>query len=234
MPRRRPGSPTAGLLGALLVALLLAAGCSDEPLPPPGPILERSAQAMGAVTSVRFDMDIDGPVAPLALRTVTGALTSAGDAEGSFQTLVGEDLVESDFVLAGDDLWVRQSTGPFQKVPASFAATVYDPHVLLRPEQGLPATLAGAAGARTRAVERVAGVRTHRITADVTTELIEGLTYLEAGQGRLPAILWVSVDDDRLIRAQVDFRTRSAAEDTRLTLTLSAFEEPVDVQPPRA
>jgi lipoprotein LprG len=234
MPRRRPRSPTAVLFGVLLPALLFAAGCSDEPLPAPGPILERSAQAMGELTSVRFEMDIDGPVTPLALQTVTGVLTSAGDAEGSFQTLVGEDLLESDFVLAGEDLWVRQSTGPFQKVPASFAATVYDPHVLLRPEQGLPAVLAGAGRARTRAVERVAGVRTHRITADVTTELIEGLTHLEAGQERVPAILWVSIDDARVIRTQVDFRTRSAAENTRLTLTLSAFDEPVEVRPPTA
>jgi hypothetical protein len=188
---------------------------------------------MGEVTSLRFDMDIEGPVAPVALRTVTGVLTSAGDAEGTFQTLVGQDLLESDFVLAGDDLYVRQSTGPFQRVPSAFASTVYDPHVLLRPEKGLPAVLAGADGARTRAVERVAGVRTHRITAEIAPELVEGLTYLEAGQDRLPATLWVSVDDGRLIRAQVGFRTRAATEDTRLTLTLSEFDEPVDVRPPR-
>jgi lipoprotein LprG len=226
--RWRPGSLAAGLLGVLV---LLLSGCSREPLPDPGPLLERSSRAMGKISTVRFTMDIDGTVAPLQLQTVRGVLTSRGDAKGTL-TLLSDNLVEWEFVLLGNDLYLKQSTGGFLKLPPKISEGVYDPDVLLRPEHGLPAVLTGATEARTRGVERVAGVRTHRITARVTTELIEGLTFLEPGQERLPATLWLSIDDGRLIRAQIDFRTRYVSDDTRLTLTLSKFDEPVDVEPP--
>jgi lipoprotein LprG len=224
--RRRFPSP------GLVVVVMLVAGCSRTPLPPAGPLLVHSSRSMGDVSSVRFVMDIDGIVAPLTIRSVKGVLSRSGNASGSVTLVLGDNLVENEFVLVGKDLYLRGSTGPYRLVPSEVSGNVYDPKVLLAPDRGLPAVLSGATAAKTEGAERVAGVDTYRIHARVTPELLQGLTKLEAGQSRVPATLWVDEKTGRLIRALVVFRTQFVHEDTRLTLTFSQFNEPVDIKPP--
>jgi lipoprotein LprG len=221
------------LLPGLLCVALLAAGCGGGGnLPAARSVLDRSSKAMGDVSTVRFTIGIDGIVAPLTIHSVKGVLTRTGNASGVVQIALGNDLEEEDFVLVGKDLYLRGATGPYQLAPESFTGRVYDPAVLLTPDRGLPAALAGAQDARTRGTERVNGVNTYRITATISPDLLKGLTLLEEGQKRLPATLWVSMDDARLQKAEVTFRTRLVSEDTRLTLTLADFDKPVDIKPP--
>ena len=217
----------------LLVLALLAAGCGGGGnLPPARSLLDRSAKAMGDVSTVRFTIDIDGIVAPLTIRTVRGVLTRAGNATGTVSIALGNDLEEEDFVLVGKALYLRGATGPYQLAPESFTGRVYDPSVLLTPDHGLPAELSGAQDARTQGTERVNGVSTYRVSATLAPDLLNGLTLLENPQKRLPATLWISQDDGRLEKAEVTFRTHLVSEDTRLTLTLTDFDKPVDIKPP--
>jgi lipoprotein LprG len=216
----------------LLVLVLLAAGCSRTPLPAAGPLLMQSSRSMGEVSSVRFAMDIDGIVAPFTFRSVKGVLTRSGNASGSVTLVFGDNLSENQYVLLGKDLYLRGATGPYQLVPSELSGNVYDPKILLAPEHGLPSVLAGATETKTEGVERVAGVDTYRIRARVTPELLQGLTNLEAGQSRVPATMWIDGKTDRLVRALVTFRTHLAPEDTKLTLTLTQFDRPVDIKPP--
>jgi lipoprotein LprG len=230
MTRRRCGRC---LLPGLLVVALLSAGCGGGGnLPDARSLLDRSAKAMGDVSTVRFAIDIDGIVAPLTIRSIKGVLTRAGNATGTVLIALGSDLEEEDFVLVGKSLYLRGATGPYQLVPESFTGRVYDPKVLLAPDHGLPAELSGAQDARTRGAERVNGVSTYRVSATLAPDLLKGLTLLENEQKRLPATLWISQDDGRLQKAEVTFRTRLVSEDTRLTLTLGDFDKPVDIKPP--
>jgi lipoprotein LprG len=234
MSSRRSG-PRPERLGscvAALVCLVLLGACSGGKRPAASPLLHKAAEAMGEVSSVRFRIDVDGVLSPLPIVHVDGVLTRAGDAKGSFTSEVGNDLIESDFVLLGGELFYRGSTGPYQILPARMAGAVYDPAVLLAESAGLPSVLAGAQGAETKGTERVAGVETYEIRARVTPELLEGLTVLDPGQERIPAKLWVATEGGLLIRAEVEFRTLGERSDTKLVLTLSNFDKPVTIERP--
>jgi lipoprotein LprG len=221
------------LLGLLVAAVLLAACSHSGNLPAAAkPVLDRSAKAMTGVSSLHFTIDVDGIVAPLTIHSIKGDLSRAGNASGTVMIALGNDLVEEDFVLVGKDLYLRGATGPYQLAPESFNSRVYDPNSLLSADRGIPAELTGATDAKVRGAERVNGVETYRISASLAPDLLKGLTELQPGQTRIPATLWVAQDSGLLQKAEVTFRTNLVNEDTRLTLTLTDYNKPVDVKPP--
>src|SRR5690606_14965914 len=110
----------------LLVPGLLAACSKDETsqdvpeesLPDGAALLAESASAMSDVETVHIVLDIDPPVGSLPIARAEGDLKRGGDAKGTIQLLAGAQLLEVEFVVMGDDAWVKYPTGGWQAAGA--------------------------------------------------------------------------------------------------------------------
>lgn len=223
---------TGRLLGILLLILLAACGERDE-LPRAKSLLDKGAKAMSEVSSVRFTLDVDGTLSGLQVKEASGAINDRGDATATAQVLVAEQLSEYEVVVAGGTTYLKGPTGGFKPLPPALASRLYDPSRLLHPETGLPKTMSGASDARTEAAEKIAGVQTYRIRANIGTDLMQGLSLISSQQESLPATLWVEQKSGRLVRARVRFKVTRSRKETTLTLGLSDFNKPVSITPPQ-
>ncbi|MGH3591792.1 MAG: LppX_LprAFG lipoprotein, partial [Pseudonocardiaceae bacterium] len=136
-------------IAALIIALVTScsSGSGQQAnLPQGAAVLADSAKAMREVTSTHFTLDVEGNSPGVQLRSAEGQLTRAGSAKGVAKVDEGAQLLELQFVIIGQDLYLRPPTGPIQKLPLSFAGTVYDPSVILNPDRGIAGALASGTG----------------------------------------------------------------------------------------
>lgn len=102
------------------------------------------------------------------------------------------------------------------------------------PQRGVPALLRQVTAAQTPHREQLNGTDVYRVETRVDSG---ALTLLSPGAtaGRsLPAVAWIGVDDPRVYRLEVTGAVAPGEHaDLVRRLTLSRFDEPVDIQPPR-
>lgn len=215
---------------ALVAALVLVAGCAREAQLPPGDdLLQAAAQEMQGVQSVRFDLDVAGPLGSPAIQQANGVLTREGDASGAVTLDMGGTPVEYEVVISGDQVYLKGLTGQFQALPAG---SVYNPAQLLSPSGGLAKVLTATSGARTEAAEAVGGRPAHRVSATIDAEALEGVLPVRLEEGAVPASLWIGQDPPRLLRVQLTATTQGEGKPTTVTVILSDFNAPVAITPP--
>jgi lipoprotein LprG len=219
------------LLATLLTALLTSScgggpagpGQSAPALPDGAELLADSAAAMRTVTTTRAAIDVRGDLPGVPIKSAEGQLTREGTAKGTATVEMG-DLVEVDFVIIGDDLYLRGPTGGFRKLSTSSAFLVYDPTVILDPDRGLASVLAAGTEAKTEAREQVSGVDSYRVRAkfprEKLRELVPGFNQDSTGQ------VWIAADGSRLVQAQLPTRTGA------ISLRFFDFDAPVDIIAP--
>lgn len=224
-----------------VVALLTAfgaAGCTEDgrgapssELPDGAELLRQSAQAMRDVATVKFNLAVDGSVPGVAIRSAEGQLVREGNVKGKAQLNQGDATSEVEFVIVDDSLYLKGPTGGFQRLPASVAATVYDPSKILDPDVGVPALIAGASQARTEASEQVDGTEAFRIAVTLPKDKLTVL--LPTVSTDLNGQLWVAAEDPkRLLRAKVFAPGAEGGEQGTVSLTLSEFNNAVAITPP--
>ncbi|HEX4100065.1 MAG: LppX_LprAFG lipoprotein [Pseudonocardiaceae bacterium] len=214
-------------LAALIIALVTScsSGSGQQAnLPKGATVLADSAKAMREVTSTHFALDVEGNAPGVQLRSAEGQLTRAGSAKGVAKVDEGAQLLELQFVIIGQDLYLRPPTGPIQKLPLSFAGTVYDPSVILNPDRGIAGALASGTGPATEAREQVDGVDTYRLQVKFPAQPLGSLVP-DLAQDKTSEI-WVATQGSRLIKAQFPTTYGSA------TAHFSDFDAPVDITPP--
>src|SRR4029453_12854985 len=86
-----------------------------------------------------------------------------GDAKGSIQLLVFGQLSQLEFVLLGDDVYLKSVTGGWQKSSGGTASFPYDPSAILNPDKGVAKLLATAKNAKTEGSETIDGHDTWRV-----------------------------------------------------------------------
>jgi lipoprotein LprG len=216
------------LIVALFVALVTSCGGSVEQQKatlPDGPtLLTDSAKAMRAVTTTHFTLDVQGNTPGVQLRSADGQLTREGSAKGVAKVDEGRQLLELQFVIIGQDLYLRPPTGKVQKLPLSFAGAVYDPSVILNPDRGIAAALASGTGATTEAREQVDGVDSYRLRVKFPAQPL-GTVVPELAPDKTSEI-WVAAQGSRLVKAQ--FPTTYGTG----TVHFSDFDAPVEITPP--
>ncbi|THV27621.1 LppX_LprAFG lipoprotein [Glycomyces paridis] len=121
-----------------LALVLLTAACTGEESPPADDVIPAAAAAMAEVESVRFDLTVDGSVEGLSVKAADGVVTADGSAEGTGTiTAFGVD-VEVEYVIIGEDAYVKGFTGGFQQIPVGDDMLPYDPTILLAPTGASP------------------------------------------------------------------------------------------------
>lgn len=220
------------LFAALIIALVTscsgsggqATAVQKATLPEGATLLADSATAMRAVTTTHFAVDVQGNAPGVQLRSADGQLTREGSAQGTAKVDEGRQILELQFVIIGQTLYLRPPTGPVQKLPLSFAGEVYDPSVILNPDRGIAAALASGTGATTEAREQVDGVDSYRLRVQFPAQplgtLVPGLAPDK------PSEIWVSAQGSRLVQAQFPTAYGTA------TVKFSEFDAPVDITPP--
>lgn len=215
------------LFAVLLIALLTSCNAAQEQKPalPDGTaLLADSAKAMRAVTTTHFAVNFQGNTPEAQLRSADGRLTQEGSAQGTARVDEGRQILELQFVIIGQTLYLRPPTGPVQKLPLSFAGTVYDPSLILNPDRGIAAALASGTGATTEAREQVDGVDSYRLRVQFPAQplgtLVPGLAPDKTSE------IWVAVQGSRLVKAQFPTTYGTA------TVQFSDFDAPVEITPP--
>jgi lipoprotein LprG len=227
------------LLGALALAVAAAAGCSSDEapeaqLPDASSLLDQAATATANITSAHFSLQVNGTVPGLTVQNLEGDLTteggSSGAARGTGKVALGGQLVEVEFVLAEDTLYIKGPTGGFQQLPAALGSSVYDPSAVLDPERGIAKVLRSVQNPVTEAQEEVEGVQAYKVTGTVTKEVLAGLLPGAPSGGDIT--FWLNTEGEHLpVKASVALQGEGGEQAT-VDVTLSDVDRPVTVTPP--
>lgn len=162
------------LVASLLLVPGLLAACtkdkdgneaSGESLPDGATLLTESASAMTDVETVHIVLDINPAVGALPITRAEGDLKRGGDAKGAIQLLAGAQLLEVEFVVMGDNAWLKYPTGGWRA--AGSITAIYDPSAILDPQRGVANLLSTSSNARTEGAEKVNGVDAWRVAVDI-------------------------------------------------------------------
>jgi Protein of unknown function (DUF1396). len=220
----------------LLVPGLLAACTKDkasdetqgESLPDGATLLTESASAMTEVETVHIVLDINPAVGALPITRAEGDLKRGGDAKGTIQLLAGAQLLEVEFVVMGDDAWVKYPTGGWQA--AGSITSIYDPSAILDPQRGVANLLTTSSEPRTEGAEKVNGVDAWRVAVKIdhkaANQLVPGVP------DGLTGTVWIDQDTKRLVKAVVNSPQSGSTPASTITLDMTDFNAAVDVSAP--
>lgn len=155
---------------------------------------------------------------------IDGAARMRADIKGK----AGPINVQIGIVIIDGDGWLTNPlTGRWEHQPLSIEA-------FFDPQRGVPALLRQVTAAQSPRREQLNGAAVYRVAAHVDSG---ALTLLSPGAtpGRsLPAVAWIGIDDPRVYRLEVTGAVASGERSDLLRrITLSRFDEPVAIQPPR-
>lgn len=210
---------TAGL------ALFAAAACSGGgDLPAADEMLPDAADAMREVQTVRFDLAVDGDVPGLDIKAADGVVTADGSAEGTGTlTAFGMDI-EAEYVVIGDDAWVKGPTGGFQQIPVGDDMLPYDPTLLLEPDTGIAALLDAVESAEPEDTETIDGIDAYRYAVEFDPAAFATLIPAEGDWNT--ATVWFDQETARVVKAEF------SQGDATVTLLFSDYDETVTIDAP--
>jgi lipoprotein LprG len=217
----------------MLLAML--AGCAKKEqqptaqLPDGATLISDASGIMREVQSAHVRIAAEGPVTGLPLRSADGDLTRAGDAKGTVQLEQLGNLIEYEFVVVGESIYLKGVTGGWQQLPVALASSFYDPSAILDPDRGVSKVLASATEATTEAEETVDGRATYRVGAKLdstASALVPGV-----GPGA-PAKLWVDKESKQLRRALLTVPGTEPGKTATVTIDFTDIGKPVTVSAP--
>lgn len=233
---------SAGLV--TLLAVVFLAGCTgggsdehpDESLPKAATLLADGADSIADINSTHVSLETSGDIPDLQVQSLDGDLHRTDDqieAKGSGKMTEMGQLVEVEFVLSNDALYLKGPTGDFQKLPSEVSSAVYDPSALLDPDTGIAKVLHSMKGAKTVSEEQVQDTSTYKVTGTVSGKTIGEL--LPGVSSKADVTFWLAESENhRPVKATVNLPDAGGQDDDagKVVVTLSDVNEPVTVTPP--
>ncbi len=230
------------LVGLLLPLLLAACGGDDpEPTPTisltPQEITGRSAQVMLAVNSLHFLIEREGAIAYLDEGEVMGFKRAEGDFGKPDQVRtkirVVTDVTPFDvyFIALGEEQYVTDPiSGSWRQIPPEWG---FNPAIIFNPQIGILKLLQeGLENLALVGSEKLDGLSHYRLSAQVNPERLRNMTAGLIGQGQIRVEIWIGMDDFYLRQAYLVEPETDPQDPTTWGFHFSAFDEPVDIQPP--
>ena len=219
------------ILATLLAAALLVSGCSkksSDPLPDAAGLLKQSIATTKALTSAHLEIVVNGKIDGLPVKKLSGDLTNvpAVAISGSSTISMGGSDVDVQLVVVDGTLYAALT--PNSWLDMGPAAEVYDPSVILNPDDGLANMLTAISDPKSEGFETIGGVPTVKITGQVSADAVNKLIPQLKASGPIPATAWIEKDaPNQLVQAQVD-----QSDGNNVQLTLSEWDKPVTVTKP--
>ncbi|HEY2723411.1 MAG TPA: LppX_LprAFG lipoprotein [Pseudonocardiaceae bacterium] len=218
MPRRR--LRFLALLAAVSTTVLTACG-SSGPLPDGSRLLSQSATSMRSLNSAKADIQVDGTLPGLPIKSANGVLTKEGSAKGTVSLDMGKQPFELAFVVIGQDVYLKGPTGGFRKLSSSLP---YDPRLIMDPKRGIAGVLSSGTDVQTEDHEQANGVDSYKVQVKFPQKAVGGL--VPGYDPSQPSEVWIASSGFRLV--QGEFPTT----DGKVTFRLSDFNAPTDIKPP--
>lgn len=225
------------LLALLALPTLLSiglAGCTKDEetsnLPDGTTLVSESATAMKTINSTHITIDVDGSIGSLPIKRAEGALKKDGDAKGSIQLLVFGQLSELEFVLLGDDVYLKSVTGGWQKSSGGTASFPYDPSAILDPDRGVAKLLATARNAKTEGSETIDGHDAWRVA--VTFDSAAAAALVPGVPEGLTGQVWLDKQTKHLLKAIINAPVSGSTAPATITVALTAIDVPVTISAP--
>lgn len=213
--------------GTVAVLALTACTGSVGAAPDPAPLLSASAASMRPVRTVHLTMTVNGALPGVPVSGVDSDLTADGQAQGTAKISSFGQLVDYQFVLYGDALYLKGPTGPFDKYPARMVTSVLDPAAILNPDKGLAHLLAAITSPESAGVDDDDDKITGHLTADAIKPVLPQVT------GDVTVSVWLNQDSKHLPdKIEVTVPNSNGDNGTVVDLVLSNVDAPVTVRPP--
>lgn len=223
----------------LLAAIPLLAGCagrSSLPQLETGEIAQKSAEAMSAIKSLHFTIDLTGALTYidatkiLALKHAEGDLAAPDRVRATIRTRTFGSTTEIEVVGIGTTQWARNPlSGRWESLPPEYGT--FDIGALFNAEYGLPGLL--RQGTFTREADESIDGRAHYVLATRTDgQTLAPMTSGMITRGNVDVKLWIGGETLRLSQIVLTEIDTDAEEPTRWTITLTGFDEPVEIAPP--
>jgi len=219
------------MLATLLAATLLISGCSkksSEPLPDAAGLLTQSIASTKKLQSAHLEIVVNGTIDGLMVKSLSGDLTNmpAVAIKGNSTISMGGSAVDIELVVLDGTLYAALT--PNSWLDMGPAAEIYDPSVILNPDEGLANMLTNLTDATAAGFETIGGVPTVKITGKIGADAVNKLIPPLKASAPLPSTVWIEKDaPNQLVQAQVD-----QSEGNNVQLTLSEWDKPVTVTKP--
>lgn len=211
---------------------LFLAGCSSskpaEPLPDAAGLLQQSIATTKALKSAHLDITVNGKIDGLPVKKLSGDLTNVPSVavQGNSTISMGGSDVDIQLVVLDGTLYAALT--PNNWLDMGPAADIYDPSVILNPDNGLANMLNSFSDPKSEASESVNGVQTIRVGGKVSADAVNKLIPQLKATGPVPATAWIQKDDPhQLVQAKIDQSDANSVQ-----LTLSDWDKPVTVTKP--
>jgi lipoprotein LprG len=219
------------MLATLLAATLLISGCSkksSEPLPDAAGLLTQSIASTKKLQSAHLEIVVNGKIDGLMVKSLSGDLTNvpAVAVKGNSTISMGGSAVDIELVVLDGTLYAALT--PNSWLDMGPAAEIYDPSVILNPDEGLANMLTNLTDATAAGFETIGGVPTVKITGKIGADAVNKLIPPLNASAPLPSTVWIEQNaPNQLVQAQVD-----QSEGNNVQLTLSEWDKPVTVTKP--
>jgi lipoprotein LprG len=219
------------MLATLLAATLLISGCSkksSEPLPDAAGLLTQSIASTKKLQSANLEIVVNGKIDGLMVKSLSGDLTNvpAVAVKGNSTISMGGSAVDIELVVLDGTLYAALT--PNSWLDMGPAAEIYDPSVILNPDEGLANMLTNLTDATAAGFETIGGVPTVKITGKIGADAVNKLIPPLNASAPLPSTVWIEQNaPNQLVQAQVD-----QSEGNNVQLTLSEWDKPVTVTKP--
>jgi hypothetical protein len=222
-------------LGAVLVALLLAAcGGSQAPVDP-ARTLRDAAAAMAKLSSVKANLKFTKGAISFQGFTLVGARTSVrlpGDSD-TIYTVKQQDLAISlEVVIAGGHVYLHLPFSTYQEMQGGQAAAIPDLAKLFDPTTGLPAIIPAGRNLSDAGADKVDGVDVEKVNATYSADQLRSMFAQLSSSVDVKAVVWVGVSDHLIRKAQLDGAFGDGGKEAAVEVDISGFNAAVSITPP--
>jgi LppX_LprAFG lipoprotein len=224
------------LLCILFVTLLVGCGGSKEAPPAnqdPVELLNKASAATQALNSFHFKLTHENGSTPLplnlSLQTAEGDVVIPGRLAADIGAKAAGSIPVSVKVIAIDDkTWITNPfTREWQPLPGAGLRDFADPEALVR------ALVAEVANPQIDGGSKIDGVQTVKLVGTIDAGLLQDALGIARAGNTVQVEAWIGESDSLPRRIRILGRLSTVeAEDVTRQIDLSAFNQPVEINPP--
>jgi lipoprotein LprG len=222
------------VLASLTLFTALIAGCSSgskqsgAPLPDATNLVKQSAEATKNVKSGHLVLTVNGKIAGLPIKVLTGDLTTAPAtaASGNATITLGGSDIQVDFVVIDGNLYATLTPNKWSDFGK--ASDIYDPSIILNPDTGVANALNNFTNAKAEGRETINGQTTIKISGNIAADAVNKLAPNFNASQPVPSTVWIQeTGDHQLVQANLQKSSGNSVQ-----LTFSNWGEAVNVTKP--